>query len=829
MFDLREYREKNVRLSDWLPWAGMVDPGVMINKDGSFMTAIRFRGPDLDSSTAAELVAARGRLNNALKRLGSNWCVHIEARRMFSQEYPADRFPDPVSQAIDDERRFSFTEEGNHFDSEYFMSLTFLPPAENVGKTESLFYEGMEKKTKGVDYQQFLDKFKDETQGIYNIVRGVMPEVHPLRGEQLLAYLHNCVSHRYLKKVAVPQCPFYLDEMITDSPLVGGVQPKLGPLFLKTISVRQYAATTVPGLLDQLNQLPVEYRWVVRFIPMDKPSAQKAITTIRRQWFAKRKGIGQMLRESLFKSESQLEDSDSANKARDADQALQELGADACSYGYLTLTLTVWDRSQDRAAEKAAAVQQVLDSLGLVSEIEEMNAIDAWLGSIPGNPYADVRRPLVSSLNLCDLIPFSAVWSGPERNKHLEASVHMHTKTKGSTPFRFDLFQGDVGHTMIVGPTGAGKSTLLCILAAQWLRYRNAQVYFFDKGASCRALTYAVGGDFYDLGANQDAGNDAASADSRGLAFQPLGRCDEDAERIWAVDWICDILQRENVTVAPAIRDEVFDALKQLGSMDRQDRSFSTLHGLIQNKDAKEALNAYTHNGAYGYLLDAETDSLDAGRWQAFEMEELMSKKKVLVPVLTYMFHRLEERFGKPGTPTLLILDEAWVFLSEGYFADKIREWLKVLRKKNVAVVFATQDLADIEKSHIADALKQNCPTRIYLPNAKAMDPSIHGIYRGFGLNNQQIMILSQATPKMEYYYSTHEGNRLFEIGFGDFALAFCGASGPDDQDRINSILRRIGGRDYFAWRFLMDKGYTELASFAPAPPAEQMEGVALV
>ncbi len=258
------------------------------------------------------------------------------------------------------------------------------------------------------------------------------------------------------------------------------------------------------------------------YLPMDKADATRHLNKLRRQWFAKRKGMTTLLKEAITKQESKLEDSDSLNKAEDVDDALQELGGDHCSFGDFTLTITVWDEDEQTATEKARAVQQVVDGIGLVSEIEDFNAVQAWMGSLPGHAYADVRRPLVSSLNVCDLVPLSAVWSGPARCAHLDGPPLLVTRTKGSTPFRLSLHQGDVGHTIIAGPTGAGKSTLLNLLACQWLRYPGARVYIFDKGASCRAMTLAMSGDFYDLG-----------GEGEDICFQPLADIDDESELAW--------------------------------------------------------------------------------------------------------------------------------------------------------------------------------------------------------------------------------------------------------------------------------------------------------
>jgi len=140
-------------------------------------------------------------------------------------------------------------------------------------------------------------------------------------------------------------------------------------------------------------------------------------------------------------------------------------------------------------------------------------------------------------------------------------------------------------------------------------------------------------------------------------------------------------------------------------------------------------------------------------------------------PVLTYLFHKLEARFD--GKPTFLILDEAWVFLDDPMFADRIREWLKVLRKKNVSVIFATQSLADIAGSPIAPAIIESCLSRIFLPNNRAMEPQQREAYDRFGLNKRQVQIIAAATPKRDYYFQSHGGNRLFDLQLGPVALAF--------------------------------------------------------
>jgi type IV secretion system protein VirB4 len=168
-------------------------------------------------------------------------------------------------------------------------------------------------------------------------------------------------------------------------------------------------------------------------------------------------------------------------------------------------------------------------------------------------------------------------------------------------------------------------------------------------------------------------------------------------------------------------------------------------------------------------------------------MEHLMHTPRMLPPVLTYLFHRLEQRFHE-GVPTLLVLDEAWVFLDHPLFAARIREWLKVLRKRNTSVIFATQSLADVQQSAIAAAINESCPTRLFLPNPRAVEASIATYYRGYGLNDRQIELLAMATPKRQYYYQGRQGNRLFDLELGPIALAFCGAGSPEDLAQMRTL-----------------------------------------
>ena len=250
MMRLAEYRSKPALLADFLPWAALIAPGVILNKDGSLQRTAQFRGPDLDSATPAELVATSARLNSALRRLGSGWAVFVEAQRLPAQTYPASDFPDQVSALVDAERRAQFEEAGAHFESAYFLTLVWMPPVDEASRAEGWLLEyGPERGTKP---QDVIASFIDRADRLIDLLDGFMPEIAWLSDTETLTYLHSTVSTRR-QKVRVPETPMHLDAVLADEPLIGGLTPRLGAAHLKTLTIIGFPNATWPGMLDELN------------------------------------------------------------------------------------------------------------------------------------------------------------------------------------------------------------------------------------------------------------------------------------------------------------------------------------------------------------------------------------------------------------------------------------------------------------------------------------------------------------------------------------------------------------------------------------------------
>jgi type IV secretion/conjugal transfer VirB4 family ATPase len=811
MRSLREFRSIAYGLPDLLPWAALVDDGIVLTKSGGLLASFEYRGPDLDSATPEELQSMAARLNSALK-LGDGWTIHGDAIRAVAPGYaPAGAFADRTTQLIDDLRRAMHEGNSAGFSSRYVLTVTWHPMPDAAARAADLFVDGRAKGTAAQALERFRDQLREIEGRLSSLVkiqrlRESRDEVTGVLSSPLLSHLEHCVTLApSARPVRMPEVPVYLDAILGAQDFLTGFVPRVGQRHLACLSLVGLPAHSAPGILDFLSRLPVGYRWSNRFIYLDSARAEKLLNQYRSRWAQKRKSLMNLLRESAGGAATHI-NADADRMASDAVQALAEASSGMVHYGYYTSVLILSHTDTQVLDATAREVAKLIEQRGFGVRIEDVNAVEAYLGSLPGNAAANVRRPLIHTLNLAHLLPFTAVWAGREHQScpfyPKDSPPLLYARTDGSTPFRLSLHAGDVGHTVILGPTGSGKSTLLAMIVAQHFRYPRAQVFAFDKGYSLLPLCWASGGEHYDI---------AGDAEGVELAFCPLGRVDEATEQTWAAEWIEQLCALQGATITPQHRQEIFRAIVQLGASTKQmrERTLTNFLVLLQDQGLRDALKAYTLRGMAGQLLDAEEDSLRSDPFQVFEMEHLLNKGENLVlPVLTYLFHRIEQRFN--GSPTLLILDEAWVMLAHPVFKAKIREWLKVLRKANVAVVFATQSLTDLARSGIADVVFESCPSKILLPNAEAQTDSSRTLYESVGLNRRQIEILSVATPKRHYYMLHPDGRRLFELGLSAPELAFVGASGKEDLARIRHLRHQFGERWPAQW--LRERGQPSAA-----------------
>lgn len=394
----------------------------------------------------------------------------------------------------------------------------------------------------------------------------------------------------------------------------------------------------------------------------------------------------------------------------------------------------------------------------------------------------------------------------------------MYAVTSGSTPFRLNLHCGDIGHTLIIGPTGSGKSVLLATLISQFLRYKNVRIFAFDKGNSLYTLCKAVGGNHYDLAGDEEKVYDKDGnciGQKANYAFCPLQNLSTKEDQAWAARYIEALCNLGEPNPANYVNDvqqaAIKEAIMNMASADNDLRSLEYFHAQVADLRVKSLLKDYTKDGFMGYMLAADRDDLDVGAnygLNVFETESLMGMgdDRYRLPVLLYLFRQIDrslknydEAKGIVPEPSVIVLDEAWTMLANPVFRAEITRWLRELRKKNCCVIMATQSLTDAVESGILNIIRESCPTKIFLPNPYARHEESRKLYAAMNLNDRQIDIIANAVPKRQYYFSSLDGARLFELALGEKELPFLAVSDRESLATVRELIKK-NGDDPAAW-----------------------------
>lgn len=801
---LKKHRSHQAGLSDLLNYAAVIDDGVIVGKNGSFMTAWLYSGEDIANTTDEAREMLSFRINQALSAMGNGWMIHVDAVRRAAPGYSDinhSHFPDAISLAVDEERRALFEQLGTLYEGYFVITLTWFPPVLAQKRFVELMFDddGVHLSDKAKT-DQLIEEFKQSCRNFESRMSSGLhlerlvaeKEANSPVHDNFLRHLQFCITGLN-HPVNLPKNPIYLDALIGGQELVTGITPKIGRKFIQCVAIEGFPCASFPGILTALTQLPVEYRWSSRFIFMDAHEAVAHFTKYRKKWKQKVRGFF----DQVFNNNSGVIDEDALDMVKDAQSAIAETNSGMVGQGYYTSVVILMDEDRVLVEKAALMIEKNINALGFTARTETINTLDAFMGSLPGHGVENIRRPLINTMNLADLLPTSSIWTGENKAPcplfPALSPPLIHCVTSGNTPFRLNLHVRDLGHGIMFGPTRSGKSTHLGLIALSWRRYKEARIYSFDKGMSMYPTCKSTGGEHYTIA-------DKAST----LAFAPLQFLATKADRAWAMEWIDTILALNGLNTTPAQRNEIGHAIMSMHQSGS--KTLSEFVMTIQDEPIRESLKQYTIDGLMGHLLDAESDGLGLSSFMTFEIEHLMGLgEKFALPVLLYLFRRIETSLD--GRPTLILLDEAWLMLAHPVFKNKIAEWLDSMAKKNCVVFMATQHLSHAAGSGILDIIVESTATKIFLPNLFARDPETRLIYERMGLNPRQIDIIATAQPKRDYYYVSEKGQRLYQLALGPRALAFVGSTDPDSIARMKQLEQQFGEQWVNYW--LLEKGLT--------------------
>ena len=498
----RFFLDNNFGASDLLLYTYFIDDSIIFQSDGSFFTMYQFNGKDFNLATDEELNVLAQKVRNALNLLGNGWCIHVDTIRFESNSYIDENrccFNNELSKLIDDERRKIYEVQGKHFENIYTLSFTYKPSFEIAKNFGNLLKKNA--KDKNIDYNSSLKYFKDK---LFEVIEVLNYEMHIqiLNNNNILSYLSWYMTGEKIN-LTVPKNYINLKYLLSSKDIVAGDKTKIGDKYIKTITVIGFPNESYCGIIDKLNYLELEYRFSTRFIFIDQYEGNIIIERVSDLWYQKRINASDTIKMSLAIDSNIKINQNAHDNYIDAEMARSVNNAGDIRFGYYTATIVIFNENDTIIERDANVIRGVLRNLGFQSQVERYHTIECYLGSLPGYVYANIRKWLINTQNLADLLPITSISSGINYNP---CSLYDHQSpplfcavTNGKTPLRLSLHVGDNGHSLIIGPTGSGKSTLLNFLVLQHCRYRESQVFIFDKNRSSMPLCYGLAGKFFDI------------------------------------------------------------------------------------------------------------------------------------------------------------------------------------------------------------------------------------------------------------------------------------------------------------------------------------------
>lgn len=549
--------------------------------------------------------------------------------------------------------------------------------------------------------------------------------------------------------------------------------------FAGMVSIKEYGPQTFSGILDNFLRMPFEciitqsYQFTNRSVAITKMQLQQ-----NRMIQAEDKALSQIA---------------------EITQALDMAMSGDIGFGEHHLTVMCVSNNMRTLENNLSSAVVELANGGIQAMREKVNMEPCFWAQLPGNFDYAVRRATINTLNLASFASMHNYPTGKQYDNHWGEAVTVFDTTSG-TPFYFNFHVRDIGHTTIIGPTGAGKTVLMNFLCAQAQKF-NCRLFFFDKDRGAEIFIRALRGVYTII--------DPSSV----CSFNPLQLEDTSENRTFLMEWMKLLVTVNNEPMTAddtAVLNQAINGNYKLDKKDRKLSNIAPFFGLATPGSLAGRLAMWYGNGSHAKIFDNAEDNIDFTKASTFgfEMAELLRDTIALAPTLTYIFHRIN--ISLDGTATMLVLDEAWALIDNPVFAPKIKDWLKVLRKLNAFVVFATQSVEDASKSAISDTLIQQTATQIFLPNLKATD-----VYRtSFMLSEREYQLIKTTDP----------GSRFFLVKQGtDAVVARVNLRGMDDiinvlSGRAETVrmldeVRREVGDDPDKWLPIFCKRVKELKS----------------
>ena len=555
---------------------------------------------------------------------------------------------------------------------------------------------------------------------------------------------------------------------------------QVGDAAVKVLTMKEPPASTIPHLLEQLYTVPGEFIACLEWRRIATDRMRRDIHARRRHFFNKRVSLVNYLSSETHPDEMLIDDSAGATVKQLGD-ALTEMEVHGHFFGECALTVALFDTDRPLIEHAAADAMKVLATHDGTLVAETYNLLNAWLGIVPGNSARNLRRLALLETNCADLSFLFRLDSGDRLAPPLLGGPALAIfETRQHTPYYFNLHVDDVAHTVAFGATGTGKSFLVNGLVLHAQQYEPLTV-IFDLGHSYRKLAELLQGSYLEIGLH-----------TGGVTINPFALEPSSENLHFLHAFACVLLEGADGYRLSDVEDrELYEAIENVYVLDATQRRLFTLANLLPRALATR-LSTWVDGGRYADLFDHVEDTVSLSSVQVFEFEAMRAYPRLLEPLLFYVLHRVSARIADPEAASrfkLCAIDEAWRFIQHPRLRAYIEQALKTWRKRNAAMLLATQTIDDFASADLLRTVVESCPTKLLLPNP-ALERARYADL--FQLNETELDLLTDLMPRQQFLLKRPSLAKVLTFTV-DPQSYWLYTNTPADNERLGAVVREHG------------------------------------
>jgi len=798
---------------------GFWDEHSFLTKSGDLGTALHIGGIDYESLDHAGRDYVVKRLEAAVRSLDDRCRLYQILFKHNRPRIPHVEYESPLVRAAV-EQRVAFLQskadrlysieiywvvmvDGHHAKTGLLDAVTQLPkhPRSSLRALRALFSANQERTLISAQIERDRSRLQQKVQSLSGQLSD-LTTVELLGAERTFRLVRRLVNFRPSK---IDEAPLggarHLDWQVCDSELEAhrGLL-RLDDDYLRVLTLKELPSQTRPLLLQGLLDIAANFHVVSEWHPVDNAKARKEIEKRRRHYHnSKTSFVSNLQDRQNVGPHDELVDDAKAAAVAELGNALTAIGMEGKNFGEFTLSVVIYDQDRVKVEHAVAEFQKLFNQHdGLLYE-ERYNLLNAFFATVPGNRQFNLRQQWALNSNYADLSFLFTVDSGSEWNRHLEREYLAVLESTHGTPYYLNLHSGDVAHTLLLGATGSGKSFMLSTTLQAAQKY-DPLTFIFDLGGSYEALTRAFGGTYLNVGMKNP-----------GFTINPFS-LEPTHENLNFLYLFLRVLVESGgrYELTPEDEKALFAAIERAYKLPAEIRTLSNVASILG--PLGERLHRWTNSGTsgagqFGHLFDNVTDTLTFSRFQTFNFDGWSDYPDILEPLLFYVLQRASSEIEKPAntaTFKVFVIDEAWIFLKNRTIRDWITRAEKTWRKKNAAMILATQSVVELAASDMLHIVNESCPTKIFLSNPN-IDRKLYSEI--FQLNDTQLELLESLVPKRELLLMQPRGTKKLVLEVD--ALTYWIST--------NNARDNLRKHDYFA-RFGPEQGLIRLAHDYPNP-----------